>query len=112
MYNNKYVISIRVLSCYGRVFAENEYCREFAQYDSYSGSFSTGYPCFGSSVHAMKFDTHEKALNWWKKEKKYLINALRNPNMQYDISTLAIHKIKISYTEVEKLSIYEEHDNV
>lgn len=62
--------------------------------DTHSGSFSTGYPCWDSSlVFAEMFFTAEEAEERFLRDKKYLDEELRK--FDYDPSTLSIRKIQL-----------------
>ena len=98
---SSYVISIqRVTSYTGKKLDTPEW--EYAQYDNYAGSFSTGYPCFSSLLHAIKFNSVEEAEKWFKEEKKYLTPIL---DRNYNLSSLGIRKMEIKFTTVENIKM-------
>ena len=97
---SSYVISIqRVTSYTGKKLDTPEW--EYAQYDNYAGSFSTGYPCFSSLLHAIKFNSVEEAEEWLYKNKKYL-----GLDKNYNLSSLGIRKMEIKFTTMENFRIY------
>ena len=97
---SSYVISIqRVTSYTGKKLDAPEL--EYAQYDNYAGSFSTGYPCFGSLLHAIKFNSVEEAEKWFAEEKTYLDFDSRN----YNLSSLGIRKMEIKFTTMENIKM-------
>ena len=90
---NPYVISIKRIKDYqGKPLETPEW--EYAGYDRYSGSMSTGYPCFTSYIgHASTFKSVNDAkeiLPKWIKDFMYPTHTL---NDSYDWSSLAIRKI-------------------
>ena len=98
---SSYIISIqRVTSYTGKKLDNPEW--EYAQYDNYAGSFSTGYPCFGSLLHAIKFNSVKEAEKWFEEEKTYLDFNGRN----YNLSSLGIRKMEIKFTTMENFRIY------
>lgn len=98
---SSYIISIqRVTSYTGKKLDNPEW--EYAQYDNYAGSFSTGYPCFGSLLHAIKFNSVEEAEKWFEEEKEYLTPRL---NKNYNLSSLGIRKMEIKFTTVENIKM-------
>ena len=93
-----YIISVKRTKNYiGNHLAEENQYWEYAQYDDHAGSFSTGYPCFGSEIYAETFDSVEKAREWFHKESQYL------KDNSHDWTTLAIRKRV--YETKEKLII-------
>lgn len=102
---NSYVISIKRIKDYqGKPLETPEW--EYAGYDRYSGSMSTGYPCFTNYLgYAEKFKSAEAAketLPKWIKDFMYPTKSLDNA---YDWSSLAIRKIV--FHTVEKLNVNE-----
>lgn len=91
-----YVISA-MIKRYERYESE-EYEWQYFQYDNHSGSFSTGYPCFGSFCYAKTFDTVESAMECFDNDKKYLLSYYER---KIKIDTLAIRKVK--FTNVRRL---------
>lgn len=86
-----YVVSIkRTRDCTGELLSEDKQYWEYASYDRYAGSFSTGYPCFGSLNHAEKFENEGQAKEWWEKSKNFVTSRME---IDYDFSTLAIRKM-------------------
>ncbi len=79
-------------------YGSEEYEWEYFQYDDHSGSFSSGYPFFGSFYLAKIFATPEDAENEFKRIKKCILN-------KKDIisKTLAIRVVTFKY--VKGLSI-------
>lgn len=75
---------------------------EFASYDNYAGSFSTGYPCFDGLMHAITFDSTEDAEQKFEKWWKDFVYGHSNYTKDYDISTLGIRELKLD-TVSEKL---------
>ena len=97
---SSYVISIqRVTSYTGKKLDTPEW--EYAQYDN-AGSFSTGYPCFSSLLHAIKFNSVEEAEKWFKEEKEYLTSML---DRNYNLSSLGIRKMEIKFTTMENIKM-------
>ena len=97
---SSYVISIqRVTSYTGKKLDTPEW--EYAQYDT--GSFSTGYPCFSSLLHAIKFNSVEEAEKWFKEEKKYLTSML---DKNYNLSSLGIRKVEVKFTTMKNFKTY------
>lgn len=95
-----YVVSIkRIRDHTGEQLAEDKQYWEYASYDRYAGSFSTGYPCFSGINHAENFETVEKAKEWWEGFKKYTTNRYEK---DYDFSTVAVRKTV--YKKVCRLS--------
>ena len=94
-----YVISVKRTKNYiGNHLAEENQYWEYAQYDDHAGSFSSGYPCFGSEIYAETFDSIEKAREWFYKESQYL------KDNAHDWTTLAIRERV--YETKEKLDFY------
>ena len=89
----KFVISIKRIKSYGtnETLPDNEQYWEYAAYDRYAGSFSTGYPCFGFEWHAESFQSVEEAEKWWNANEEYMFDGY-NKKSCYDISTLAIRE--------------------
>ena len=87
----KYVIAVKRIRDY---FNEPTEKWEYAQFDNYSGSFSTGYPVFGSECHATTFDSVELAEDWLKRFTKDI-----RFNNDYDLLTLNVYER--TYKEVE-----------
>ena len=82
-----YVMSVKRTKNYiGNQLAEGNQYWEYAQYDNYAGSFSTGYPRFGSERYAETFDSIEKAREWFYEESQYL------KDNNHDWTTLAIRE--------------------
>lgn len=81
-----YIISIkRVMDIFGTVMDKPEW--EYACYDNFSGSMSTGYPIFSSLNRGIQFHTKEEAKEWIEKALPYIDMS------RYDRSSLAIRKI-------------------
>ena len=93
-----YIISVKRTKNYiGNHLAEENQYWEYAQYDDHAGSFSTGYPRFGSEIYAETFDSVEKAREWFYEESQYL------KDNSHDWTTLAIRERV--YKTKEKLII-------
>lgn len=102
---NAYIISIKRIKDYnGKPLSEPEW--EYASYDRYAGSMSTGYPCFTSCIgYANKFksaDAARESLSDWLKDFMYPTKRLDD---SYDWSSLAIRKIV--FHTIEKLNVKE-----
>lgn len=82
-----------VISAMVKRYRSEEYEWEYFQYDDHSGSFSTGYPCFGSFCYAKTFDTVESAKERFDNDKKYLLSYYEG---KIKIDTLAIRKVKFT----------------
>lgn len=89
MSDKNYVISVMA-----KRYKSEEYEWKYFQYDDHSGSFSSGYPFFGSFCHAKTFATPEDAENEFKKVKKFILN---NENMIP--GTLAVRVITFKYVK-------------
>ena len=95
---DRYVISIKRIKNYlGNSLSPDEQYFEYAGYDKWSGSMSTGYPVFLDEGHAHTFRTVEDAKNWWVLNNKDMLSNRYN----YDYNTLAIRKVL--YEEVSRL---------
>lgn len=82
----KYVLSIkRVKDIFGEEMIDPEW--EYATYDNFSGSMSSGYPIFAGFSHAISFPTTEAAEKWFKENSQYINLS------SYDKSTLAVRKL-------------------
>lgn len=87
-----YVISIKKVKDYdGKDLPVEKQEFKYFQYDRYSGSMSTGYPCFGYNCHAEHFASVEDAINCFNQN----FDALQSMvNLErYDLSTLAVRKV-------------------
>lgn len=81
-----YVLSIkRVRDIFGEGLIIPEW--EYATYDNFSGSMSSGYPIFAGLHHALRFNTPEAAEQWFEKNSQYI--NLSN----YDKTSLAVRKM-------------------
>ena len=90
-----YVISVkRIVDYGGNILDSHEQYFEYFMYDRYSGSMSTGYPCFGRLHNAERFESVEKAIETFNKQLHGLKLTVRAH--QYDMSTLAVRKISFS----------------
>ena len=70
---------------------------EYASYDNYAGSMSSGYACFSSVLgQAEKYssveEAEEKFSKWWDE----LTSVFRNYRSKYDIESLGIRKMIFS----------------
>lgn len=96
-----YILSIkRVKNTFGKPLDTPEW--EYAGYDNFSGSFSTGYPIFTGLYHASRFSTVDEAKDWYTRNKDYIYDGMN----QYDLSTLAVRKI--IFKTVEKIDMERE----
>jgi len=102
--NKGYVISIkRVVNYLNKPVPKEEQEWQYAQFDCHAGCMSSGYPEFGCELHAVKFESVDKAMEWWKKWGKYLSPESFNNRYKYDYSTLAIRQHISIYKTVSKL---------
>lgn len=100
---SSYIISIqRVTSYTGKKLDNPEW--QYAQYDNYAGSFSTGYPCFGSLEHAIKFNSVKEAEKWFEENKRY-ISSYYLGGKNYNLSSLGIRKMEIKFTTMENIKM-------
>ena len=91
MSDKRYVISAMI-----KRYGSEEYEWQYFQYDNHGGSFSTGYPCFGSFCYAKTFDTVEFAKKCFDDSKKYLLLYYVG---RIKIDTLAIRIVKFKYVK-------------
>lgn len=99
----RYMIGMKRVKDYkNAILTEEKQRYEYAQYDNYAGSFSTGYPVFGDELHAIKFDSIEKAKEWWEKNEIYMSPPYIDYG-KYDVKTLGVMENIIIYNPVEKL---------
>lgn len=98
----KYLLAIKRLYNYSyppvRLSPDEQYY-QYAQYDNYAGSFSTGYPVFGDICHAIRFPSIADAEKWLSENQRDL--HLRSH--EYDFSSLCI--LEERYEEVKKLEV-------
>lgn len=81
-----YILSIkRVKDIFGKELSSSEW--EYASYDNFSGSMSSGYPIFANLYHAIIFSSPESAEEWFKKNSQYINLSC------YDRTSLAVRKI-------------------
>ena len=71
-------------------------------FDRYSGSFSTGYPCWTNLNNCEKRETLEEIMKLWESVSKDNVNAYLKYSNGYDMSSIAIRKV--SFKPVKKLS--------
>lgn len=104
-----YIISVkRVKDRYKNLLEEGEQYYCYVGIDNKSGSFSTNYPYLADSRrNATEFESVEKAVEWWNKNKKYVIGL--NGDV-YDLSTLAIRKEHVGYSLKKKLTVNKDED--
>lgn len=92
MEKDTYVISIlRVKDSFGN---DCEPYWEYASYDRYVGSVSSGFPCFSSELgHAERYssvkEAEEKFIDWWK----WFTYSRKNYQRYYDLESLGIRKM-------------------
>ena len=99
-----FVISIKRLFDYsGNRLEEPEY--EYFSYDRYAGSFSTGYPTWGSFYHAETFKTAEEAKKVYMENLRILTCSWSN----YDRDSIRICEVK--FKPIEKLPWKENRDD-
>ena len=76
---------------------------EYASYDIYSGSFSTGYPCFSNIKQAIKFDSIEDAEQKFDKWWRDFVHGHSSYRANYDMSTLGIRELKLNTVQEKHL---------
>lgn len=93
MSEKNYVISIkRVKNYVGEKLETPEW--EYASYDRYAGSMSSGYPCFDGFIgHAIRFASVEEAEKEFPKWFKDFAYGHSRYQEDYDMDSLAIRKI-------------------
>ena len=97
-----YVISIKRITDYSlehKPLEEPEW--EYLGFDRYSGSFSTGYPCWMTFNSCETRKTFEEIMELWEHVNKSSNLYINNPK-DYDMNSLAIRKV--SFKPVKKLS--------
>lgn len=75
---------------------------EYASFDRYAGSMSSGLPVFDSyRPHAHEFRSVEAAKEWWINNKRYILERPED----FDLSSVAIRKetVVTTYFAEEKL---------
>lgn len=98
-----YVISIKRITDYSleqKLLEEPEW--QYLGFDRYSGSFSTGYPCWMDIDNCEKRETLEEIMKLWESVSKNGVNNYLKYSCGYDMSSLAIRKV--SFKPVKKLS--------
>ena len=101
--NSIFVISIKRVRDY--LGNKCEPYSEYASYDRYAGSFSTGYPCFDRIEHAITFDSIEDAEQKFEKWWKDFVYGHSNYAKDYDISTLCIRELKLNTVSEKMLTV-------
>ena len=104
--NGESVLVIAVLRIRDYSNKECEPYWEFASYDQYAGSFSSGYPCFDNNlVHAITFknvaDAEDRFKRWWK---DYVLGH-SGYDRSYDMSTLCIKELKLETVSEKHLTV-------
>ena len=100
-----YVISIKRITDYSlehKPLKEPEW--EYLGFDKYSGSFSTGYPCWTNLNNCEKRETWEEIMKLWESVSKNNVNTYLKYSYGYDMSSLAIRKI--SFKPIKSLNFY------
>lgn len=93
----KFIIAVKC-----KYHFKEEFELMYAAYDSHSGSYSTGIPCWTTVfAHTILFQSAADAEKWFNKYKKYMIDR----NIKVDMETLSIRKIV--FEEVQKIEIKE-----
>ena len=82
----KYVLSIKRVKDFRKKMLDHPEW-EYATYDDFSGSLSTGYPIFAGLSHAISFASPEEAEEWFKKNSRYIDLST------YDKSSLAVQEL-------------------
>ena len=90
-----YVISILRVKDYAGNTCEPYW--EYASYDNYAGSMSSGYPCFSdvlghAEIYSSVEEAEEKFGKWWDE----FTSGCSNYRSKYDIKSLGIRKIIFS----------------
>ena len=95
----KYVIrALKTHDSFWNKLKTNEQCYGYAAYDDFSGSFSSGAPCFAwDMTHAICFDTPEAARDWFDQNARE-ISAICNG--MCDKNGVTIAKVETIITDV------------
>lgn len=91
----EYLLSMKRIKDYGgNLFDTEKQHYEYASYDIYASSRSTGYPVFDDyRPHAIEFKSVWEAIEWRNVNKRYISSLCR-----YDLSTLAVRKEIVHYS--------------
>lgn len=95
-----YLLSIkRICDLFGEQLNARNQHYEYASYDIYASSKSTGEPVFDHyRPHAIEFKSIFEVIKWWDINKRYISDLYC-----YDLSTLAVRKEIIHYSVVRKI---------